>query len=82
MLYTKVQVQLTEIPLMQSTISTEELEILTDVLKEYLTDLRSEILDTDDYEYKQGLKHKEEVLRVILAKMERERQAVQQLLRV
>lgn len=82
MVYTKVQVQLTETPIMQSTISPEELETLTDVMKEYLTDLRSEILDTDDIEYKLGLKHKEEVLRVILAKLERERQAVHQLLRV
>lgn len=67
---------------MQSTISPEELETLTEVLKEYLTDLRSEIIDTDDFEYKQGLKHKEEVLRVVLAKLERERQSVQQLLKV
>jgi len=67
---------------MQSTISPEELETLTEVLKEYLTDLRSEIIDTDDFEYKQGLKYKEEVLRVVLAKLERERQSVQQLLKV
>lgn len=71
-----------EILIMQSTISPEELETLTEVLKEYLTDLRSEIIDTDDFEYKQGLKHKEEVLRVVLAKFERERQSVQQLLKV
>lgn len=67
---------------MQSTITPEELDSLTEVLKEYLTDLRSEILDTDDYTYKQNLKHKDEVLRVVLAKLERERQAVQQFLKV
>lgn len=67
---------------MQSTVTPEELETLTEVLKEYLTDLRSEILDTDDYTYKQNLKHKEEVLRVVLAKMEREKQAVLQFLKV
>lgn len=67
---------------MQSTVTPEELDTLTEVLKEYLTDLRSEILDTDDYTYKQNLKHKDEVLRVVLAKLERERQAVQQFLKV
>jgi len=67
---------------MQSTITPEELDTLTEVLKEYLTDLRSEILDTDDYTYKQNLKHKDEVLRVVLAKLEREKQAVQQFLKV
>lgn len=67
---------------MQSTITPEELDSLTEVLKEYLTDLRSEILDTDDYTYKQNLKHKDEVLRVVLAKLEREKQAVQQFLKV
>ena len=50
-----------------------ELTVLTEVLKEYMTDLRTEILDTDDYEYKQTLKEKEQVLRVILAKLERAR---------
>jgi hypothetical protein len=33
----------------------DELTLLAEVLKEYLTDLRSEILDTDDYNYRQGL---------------------------
>jgi hypothetical protein len=50
-----------------------EIDMLQDVLKEYLTDLRSEILDTDDYDYRQGLKKKEEILRAILAKLERAR---------
>jgi hypothetical protein len=67
---------------MQTTITPEELETLTEVVKEYLTDLRSEILDTDDYTYKQALKQKDEILRVVLAKLEREKQAVQQFLKV
>jgi len=50
-----------------------ELAVLTEVLKEYLTDLRTEILDTDDFEYRQTLKEKEQVLRVILSKLERAR---------
>ncbi len=63
---------------MQSTYTPEELEILTEVLKEYLTDLRSEILDTDDYTDRQNLKQREEVLRVVLAKLEREKQSILQ----
>ncbi|MDH4069353.1 MAG: hypothetical protein OEV30_02915 [Ignavibacteria bacterium] len=52
---------------------TKEQEILTDVLKEYLTDLRSEIQFTDAGEYRKGLEEKEKVLLGILAKMERRR---------
>ena len=51
----------------------QELTVLAEVLKEYLTDLRTEILDTDDFEYRQTLKRKEEMLRAILAKLERGR---------
>jgi hypothetical protein len=54
----------------------DELTLLAEVLKEYLTDLRSEILDTDDYNYRQGLKEREEALRVILGKLERARVTV------
>ncbi|MGA9117372.1 MAG: hypothetical protein WB626_11395 [Bacteroidota bacterium] len=61
---------------MLSTVGLEEMEVLTEVLKEYLTDLRSEILDTDDHIYKQNLRHKEEILRVLLAKFENERQTL------
>jgi hypothetical protein len=67
---------------MQTTITPEELETLTEVVKEYLTDLRSEILDTDDYSYKQALKQKDEILRVVLAKLEREKEAIRQFLKV
>ena len=67
---------------MQSTFSPEELHTLTDVLKEYLTDLRGELLDTDDAGYRQVLRNKEEVLRTLLAKFEREKKSVQQFLNV
>jgi hypothetical protein len=52
-----------------------ELEALADVLKEYLTDLRTEILDTDDFDYRKSLKQKEQALRGVLAKIERARVA-------
>jgi hypothetical protein len=67
---------------MIGTMTQEEIETLTEVVKEYLTDLRSEILDTDGYDYKQALKHKEEVLRVVHAKLERESQSIRQFLTV
>ncbi|HXF99194.1 MAG TPA: hypothetical protein VNL69_00350 [Bacteroidota bacterium] len=49
----------------------EELAVLEDVIKEYLTELRMEIADTDDYEYRQNLKHKAEVLQAIVGKLEK-----------
>jgi hypothetical protein len=49
----------------------QEITVLIEVLKEYLTDLRSEILDTDDFDYRNALKQKEEALRGILAKIEK-----------
>jgi hypothetical protein len=58
---------------MQSGFSSQELSVLAEVLKEYLTDLRTEILDTDDFKYKQLLKQKEEALKDILAKLEQSR---------
>lgn len=67
---------------MQSTISPEELNTLTDVLKEYMTDLRGELMETDDIQYKQVLRNKEEVLRTLLAKFEREKQAIRHFLKV
>jgi hypothetical protein len=51
----------------------EELTVLESVLREYLTELRGEILDTDDYKYKQSLKRKEDVLKEALGKLEREK---------
>jgi len=50
-----------------------EQEILTEVLKEYLTDLRSEIQFTDPGEYRRGLMEKEKVLLGILANLERKK---------
>ncbi len=66
---------------MHTMITQEELDTLTGVLKEYLTDLRSELLDTEDQMYKQELRNKEEVLRVVLAKLDHERRMVQQFLK-
>ena len=50
-----------------------EMAVLAEVIKEYMTDLRTEILDTDDFEYREALKKKEDLLRGILSKLERAR---------
>ncbi len=49
----------------------EELTALEEVIKEYLTELRMEIADTDDFDFRQGLKKKSETLQGIIAKLEK-----------
>ena len=56
---------------MESTLTVNELEYLVEILEEYLADLRTEILDTDSYEFKLGLRKKEETVHHILEKIER-----------
>ena len=51
--------------------SSGEQRILTEVLKEYLTDLRTEILDAEDEATRRILEEKESTLRGILAGLER-----------
>lgn len=63
---------------MHTAITHEELMTLTGVVKEHLTDLRSEILDTDDQLYRQELKYKEDILCVLLGKFEHERRMIAQ----
>lgn len=58
---------------MSTGFTSEEMSVLVEVLKEYLTDLRSEILDTDDFKYRQVLKQREEALKDILGKLEQAR---------
>jgi hypothetical protein len=55
---------------MQLNLSTEEREVLADVLSTYLSNLRYEIADTDDYDYRTGLKEKETILTRIVAALE------------
>lgn len=54
-----------------SIFNAREQKVLTEVLKEHLTDLRTEILDSDDEKYRKGLEEREEVLRGVLARLER-----------
>jgi len=48
----------------------DELELIDDVLNDFLSDLRMEIADTDDFNFRQGLKKKSEKLQAILTKLE------------
>jgi hypothetical protein len=47
----------------------EELELLREVLEESLVDLRSEVLHTDDYAFRQFLKKKEIALQDLHQKL-------------
>lgn len=48
----------------------EEMRLLEQVAREYLSELRAEIAATDQYDFRQGLKKKEELLQAIIAKLE------------
>ena len=47
-------------------LSEHEREILAQVLKSYLSDLRMEIADTDSYEFRDGLEARKAVLMKVL----------------
>jgi hypothetical protein len=49
--------------------SDEEKDVLVKVLEEDVSELRYEIANTDSFDYRQGLKHKEEVMRTILDRL-------------
>lgn len=50
-------------------LSDEEREALVKLLEENVSDLRYEIGNTDSYDYRKGLKHKEAVLGAVLARL-------------
>lgn len=56
----------------QINLSTEEREMLSEVLQSYLADLRYEIADTDTYRFKTMLKHRKEVMSNVLKTLEME----------
>jgi hypothetical protein len=41
----------------------EEAEVLRSVLEEYITDLRMEVSNTDNMDFREALKRKEEILK-------------------
>jgi hypothetical protein len=50
--------------------SAEESAALRDALSSYCSDLRMEIADTDNPQYRRGLRHERELLESVLAKLE------------
>lgn len=48
----------------------EQRETLQESLNSYLSDLRLEIADTDNHDFREQLKHKEVVLKDVLAMLE------------
>ncbi len=47
-------------------LTSEQAEILRDALESYLSDLRMEIADTDNHDFRESLKAKEATLKQIL----------------
>ena len=52
---------------MQLNLADGEVEIVRDVLTDYLSDLRMEIVDTDQMDYRETLKQRKRVLEHVLA---------------
>jgi len=47
----------------------EELELLREILESDLSELRMEIADTDNSRYKEGLKHRKQIMMDIMEKL-------------
>ena len=54
---------------MEVTLNAEETQTLMEILRNYRSDLRMEIVDTDNPEYKRPLKHKRDVIDAIVEKL-------------
>lgn len=55
---------------MQLHLDDHEAHLLREVLRSYLKELRGEIVDTDNVEYKRTLRHEREVLDAIAARLD------------
>lgn len=58
---------------MEVALTEEESAALQQALRSYLSDLRMEISDTEDREWKEGLRHEREVLEEVVSKLEASR---------
>jgi hypothetical protein len=54
---------------MQLTLDAEDVELLQRILSSHLGDLRVEISNTDDYDFRQGLKADETRLRALIQRL-------------
>ncbi len=57
---------------MQLTLQPEEAKLLKGVLINHLSNLRGEIADTDDYEWREALKRDEATIKMIISRLEGE----------
>jgi hypothetical protein len=48
----------------------EEAEVLRSVLEEYITDLRMEVSNTDNMDFREALKRKEEILKRLAGQLQ------------
>ena len=55
---------------MELKLEMNEVEVLRQSLKLFLSDLRMEISDTESYDFRQGLKQDEVIIKAVLAKLE------------
>ena len=55
---------------MELTLASEDVALLKRILTQYLGDLRMEIANTDDYEWRESLKRDEERIKALLARLE------------
>jgi hypothetical protein len=56
----------------QFNLSPEEVQVIREILESYLGDLRVEVHHTDDFDYREGLKHKEVVIKKLLQQLQPE----------
>jgi hypothetical protein len=54
--------------------SQEEKDLLNRIVKDYLSELRMEIADTDQSSFKEGLRQEEEMLNSLIEKLQPENQ--------
>ncbi|MFI5324193.1 MAG: hypothetical protein ACHQ6U_11860 [Thermodesulfobacteriota bacterium] len=54
---------------MQLNLTAAEAEMLNEVLTSYLSDLRMEIADTENMDFREGLKKKEEFLKRVIQEL-------------
>ncbi len=55
---------------MELTLESNEVELVKRILTNYLSDLRMEIVDTEDYDMRQSLKRDEATIKSILPRLE------------
>ena len=48
----------------------QQIDVLLDVLTNYLTDLRMEVVGTEDYDMRQDLKQREEVIKAGISRLQ------------